>query len=115
MHCLLILPLICSYMRDLFSQTHIWCISGFILKIGYYNKLEKGTHSELKPEPYSPHGCMSCPSFCQGISPYGGSRSIQQKPEFFPPFIFKLLESLFYCLLYIQIFMLQDHGLIIKH
>ena len=36
MHCLLILPLICSYMWDLASKTHIWCISGFVLKIGYY-------------------------------------------------------------------------------
>ena len=36
MHCLLILPLICSYMWDLVSKTHIWCISGFVLKIGYY-------------------------------------------------------------------------------
>ena len=37
MHCLLILPLICSYMWDLTSKTHIWCISGFVLKIGYYS------------------------------------------------------------------------------
>jgi len=37
MHCLLILPLICSYMWDLTSKTHIWCISGFVVKIGYYN------------------------------------------------------------------------------
>ena len=37
MHCLLILPLICSYMWDLTSKTHIWCISDFILKIEYYN------------------------------------------------------------------------------
>ena len=41
MHCLLILPLICSYMRDLASTTHIWCISGFVLKIGYYIGLYK--------------------------------------------------------------------------
>ena len=44
MHCLLILPLICSYMRDLTSRTHIWCISDFVLKIGYYN------HGEVQPE-----------------------------------------------------------------
>jgi len=75
------------------------------------NKLEKDPHTELKPAPYSPHGLTSCPSFCQGICPYGGSRSIQQKLEFFPPFMFKLFESLFYCLLYTQIFILQDHGL----
>ena len=37
MYCLLILPLICSYMWDLAFKTHIWCISGCILKIGYYN------------------------------------------------------------------------------
>jgi hypothetical protein len=36
MHCLLILSLICSYMWNLTSKTHIWCISGFVLKIGYY-------------------------------------------------------------------------------
>jgi len=36
MHCLSILPLICSYMWDLTSKTHIWCISDFVLKIGYY-------------------------------------------------------------------------------
>jgi len=36
MHCLLILPLICSYMWELPSKTHIWCISGFALTIGYY-------------------------------------------------------------------------------
>jgi len=27
MHCPLILPFICSYMWDLTSKTHIWCIS----------------------------------------------------------------------------------------
>jgi len=37
MHCLLILPFICSYMWDLTSKTHIWCVSDFVLKIGYYN------------------------------------------------------------------------------
>jgi len=37
MHCLLILLLICSYMWDLTSKTHIWCISDFVLKIWYYN------------------------------------------------------------------------------
>jgi len=36
MHCPLILPLICRYTRYLASKTHIWCISGFVLKIGYY-------------------------------------------------------------------------------
>ena len=36
MHCSLILTLICSYMWDLTSKIHIWCISGFVLKIGYY-------------------------------------------------------------------------------
>ena len=37
MHCLLILLLICSYMWDLTSKTHIWCIHDFILKIGCYS------------------------------------------------------------------------------
>jgi len=41
MHCLLILPLICSYMWDLTSKTHIWCISDFVLKIGYYIVVSK--------------------------------------------------------------------------
>ena len=35
MHCPLILHLICSYMWDLTSKTHIWHICGFVLKIGY--------------------------------------------------------------------------------
>ena len=41
MYCLLILLLICSYMCDLTSKPHIWCISGFVLKIGYYIDLAK--------------------------------------------------------------------------
>ena len=41
MHCLLILPFICSYMWDLTSKTHIWCVSDFVLKIGYYNTPHK--------------------------------------------------------------------------
>ena len=36
MHCILILPFICSYMWDLTSRTHIRCVSDFVLKIGYY-------------------------------------------------------------------------------
>ena len=36
-HCLLILPLICSYMWDLTSWAHIWCVSDFVLKTGCYN------------------------------------------------------------------------------
>jgi len=39
MHCLLILPLICSYMWDLPFKIRIWCISDFVLKIGYYTPL----------------------------------------------------------------------------
>ena len=36
MHCLLILPFICSYTWDLTPKTHIWCVFDFVLKIGYY-------------------------------------------------------------------------------
>jgi len=39
MHYLMILPLVCSYMGDLTSKTHIWCIYGFVLQIGYYTDL----------------------------------------------------------------------------
>ena len=35
-HCLLILPLIYSYMWDLTSWAHIWCVYGFVLKTGCY-------------------------------------------------------------------------------
>jgi len=38
----------------------------------------------------------------------GQDQSTQSQSSFHPSFMFKLLESLFYCLLYIQIFMLQD-------
>ena len=41
MHCLLILPLTCSYMWDLTSKTHICCISSFVLKIEYYKVVSK--------------------------------------------------------------------------
>ena len=54
MHCLLILPLICSYMWDLTSMTHIWCISGFVLKIEYY-KLEQYTNHIKRFENGSTH------------------------------------------------------------
>ena len=35
-HCYLISPLFCSYMWELILKTHIWCASGFVLKIGCY-------------------------------------------------------------------------------
>jgi len=38
--------LICSYMWDLTSKIHIWCISDFIFKIGYYNCVEKWINRE---------------------------------------------------------------------
>jgi len=54
MHCLLILPLTCSYMWDLVSKTHIWCISGFVLKIGYYITLLSCTLiGEIRCTPYT--------------------------------------------------------------
>ena len=39
MHCPLILSFICNYMWDLTSKTHIWCVSDFVLKIGYYSSI----------------------------------------------------------------------------
>jgi len=47
MHCLLILPFIFSYMWDLTSKTHIWCVSDFVLKIGYYIYLSLSTMPTL--------------------------------------------------------------------
>jgi len=50
MRCPLILPLICSYMWDLSSKTHIWCISDFVLKIGCYNSLPQPQNYRASPQ-----------------------------------------------------------------
>ena len=69
MHCLFILPFICSYMWDLTSKTHIWCVSDFVLKIGYYTSSFNFVHCLYEVEEFMTHlflvsnfgrNCLNC-------------------------------------------------------
>jgi hypothetical protein len=50
------ITLICSHIRDLTSWTHIWCVSGFVLKTRYYIEL----HIFLDPQRKSWNLIFNC-------------------------------------------------------
>ena len=102
MHCLLISPLICSYMWDLTSKTHIWCISDFVLKIGYYKVVSKQCW-------------LQDASLVRNWSSQGFGiviKSLLYKPWYFHPYYIPILAICLYLVAYFKSTCSHHHSLI---